>query len=75
MDNDTILQGQWDQLKGQIRQQWGKLTDDDVERIHGERQELVGILKERYGRTEKEIEAEVADFLDSVNSKLQGEPA
>ena len=51
-------------IKGQIRQQWGKLTDDDVERIHGEDKNSSVSSKKRYGRTERKSK-QVADFLDS----------
>lgn len=74
MGNDDIFKGQWEQLKGQLRQAWGKLTDDDVERINGNRQELIGILQERYGHTQAEIESEIADFLERINDTLQAEP-
>jgi len=47
--NEDTLKGQWKQLKGRIREQWGKLTDDDLEQIHGERDKLVGRIQERYG--------------------------
>ena len=43
------MQGKWKQLKGSVRQQWGKLTDDDLEMIAGHRDKLVGKLQERYG--------------------------
>jgi uncharacterized protein YjbJ (UPF0337 family) len=71
MSNENTFNGQWEQLKGKAQQTWGELTDDDVERINGERRELVGILKEKYGRTEEQIESEVADFLDGVNDALK----
>ncbi len=55
------LQGNWKQFKGQVQQQWGKLTSDDLDVIDGQREELVGRIQSRYGyakeRAEKEIEA------------------
>lgn len=47
--------GRWDQLKGKARQQWGELTDDDVDVAEGEFEELVGKIRERTGETEQEI--------------------
>ncbi len=64
--NTDILRGKWNQLKGKIRQQWGDLTDDDVERIAGKRDEFIGVLQEKYGRTRAEAEQEVDDFLSSL---------
>ena len=48
MNQDT-LQGQWTQLKGRLREQWGKLTDDDLDKIEGRSEQLIGRLQERYG--------------------------
>jgi len=54
------VEGKWKQLKGVARQQWGKLTDDDLDLIAGRREELIGKLQERYGiardRAEREAE-------------------
>jgi uncharacterized protein YjbJ (UPF0337 family) len=48
MNRDT-LSGQWMQLKGSVREKWGKLTNDDVDQIHGKAEQLVGKIQERYG--------------------------
>lgn len=57
--NADILKGKWRQLKGQARQKWGELTDDDLDRISGSREELVGAIQERYGKSRDEAEKEV----------------
>ncbi|EDM76312.1 CsbD-like protein, partial [Plesiocystis pacifica SIR-1] len=51
--NWTQIEGQWHQFKGKVRTQWGKLTDDDVERCEGRRDRLIGKLEERYGETKE----------------------
>ena len=61
MNWDQIA-GKWKQLKGQTQQQWGKLTDDDFDRIDGRREELVGVVQERYGIAREAAEEQVADF-------------
>lgn len=61
-----LLEGKWNQLKGQVRQQWGEITDDDLEQIAGKRDELVGVLQEKYGRSRDEAEREVNDFLKNL---------
>ncbi len=61
--NKDIIQGNWTQLKGKVRQQWGDLTDNDVERLKGSRQELSGLLQERYGYQKDRIEQEIDKFL------------
>ncbi len=58
------VEGKWEQLKGQVKQQWGKLTDDDVTAIRGKRQELVGKLQERYGYAVEKAETEVDRFMN-----------
>ena len=56
------VEGNWDNLKGKVREQWGKLTDDDIEQIKGKRDQLVGKLKEKYGQAKEQVEKEVDDF-------------
>jgi uncharacterized protein YjbJ (UPF0337 family) len=64
MNTDT-LKGKWNQMKGQIKRQWAKLTDDDLKRIEGNADEAVGVIQERYGRTREEAQREWRDFCDS----------
>jgi uncharacterized protein YjbJ (UPF0337 family) len=47
--NEDVLKGKWLQLKGQIKQQWGKLTDDDLDQVDGQKDQLIGKIQERYG--------------------------
>jgi uncharacterized protein YjbJ (UPF0337 family) len=60
--NAEQIKGQWKQIKGEIRKQWGKLTHDEVERIAGEKDVLVGTLQEKYGITKEEAETQVKKF-------------
>jgi uncharacterized protein YjbJ (UPF0337 family) len=62
MNRDQI-QGNWKQLKGKAQQQWGKLTNDDLDRVEGQQTELAGIIQERYGKTREEAEREVDEWL------------
>jgi uncharacterized protein YjbJ (UPF0337 family) len=66
--NMDILEGKWKQLKGKAQQQWGKLTNDDLDRIAGKHEELVGMVQEKYGYAREQAEAEVNDFLEQYNS-------
>lgn len=59
-----VLQGKWKQVRGAIKEQWGELTDDDLDRIEGSFDRLVGVLQERYGYAKEKAEAEVAEFLE-----------
>jgi len=61
--NTDIVKGEWQQLKGRLRRQWGRLTDDEIARIDGNREILLGRLQELYGRSREEAERELDDFL------------
>ena len=63
MNKDT-LRGQWTQLKGQVHKQWGKLTDDDLDQIHGDAEILAGKIQERYGHAKDEAQREVDNFFN-----------
>jgi uncharacterized protein YjbJ (UPF0337 family) len=58
MNRDT-LSGQWNQLKGSVREQWGKLTNDDLDQIQGKSEQLVGKLQERYGIARDEAQRQI----------------
>lgn len=69
--NGDIFQGKWKQLRGQVQQKWGDLTDSDLDRIKGTRTEFEGLLQERYGYTKEKARTEVDDFLKaSEKSKV-----
>lgn len=58
MNSDT-LKGQWTQLKGAVHEQWGRLTNDDVDQIQGQAEQLVGKIQERYGVARDEAQRQV----------------
>lgn len=62
--NSDILKGRWNQLKGNVKQQWGDLTDNDVARIEGNYDEFVGVLQERYGYSRDRAQREVDTYLE-----------
>jgi len=61
MNWDTV-KGQWKQFRGQIKEQWGKLTDDDLDRIEGKRDQLIGVVQKRYGIARDEAERQLTEF-------------
>jgi len=63
--NRNILEGNWKQIRGTIREKWGELTDDELDQIAGKRDRLAGVLQERYGYTQMEAERQIDDFLES----------
>ena len=66
MDKDTI-KGNFKQLKGKIKQQWGKLTDDEIDQMEGNAEILSGKLQERYGLEKEEAERQAREFRKSNN--------
>lgn len=68
--NRDILEGKWKQLRGDIKNWWGKFTDDDLDRINGNWDKLVGVLQERYGysreQAEKEVEMKFREYQSRV---------
>ncbi len=69
--NQDVLQGKWHQLRGRAKQRWGQLTDSDLDRIQGKREELAGVLTERYGYAHERAEREVDEFLKEVDGNRQ----
>ncbi|MBL3569298.1 hypothetical protein BV509_16715 [Rhodovulum sulfidophilum] len=65
--NTDIIQGKWKQMKGRAREAWGALTDDELERTEGDREQLVGLIQERYGKARQEAEREVDEFLSKFS--------
>ena len=61
--NDDILKGNWKQLHGQMKEWWGDLTDDDITKIDGKRENLVGVLQTKYGYAKDRAEKDVDDHL------------
>jgi uncharacterized protein YjbJ (UPF0337 family) len=68
MNKDT-LKGKWMQMKGGLRSQWGKLTDNDIDEIQGDSEKFIGKLQERYGYGREQAEKELNDFMNRPDDK------
>lgn len=62
--NKDIIKGKWQQLKGEAKIQWGKLTDDELDQTEGQYDKVVGKLQEKYGYSKDEAEKEANGFFD-----------
>ena len=63
------VEGKWRQYKGQVREKWGELTDDDMHVIAGKREELVGKIQERYGYAKERAAKEVDSFVKTLKQQ------
>lgn len=61
--NSDQLKGNWHQIKGKVKAQWGELTGDDIDKIDGEYEQFLGTLQERYGKSREAAEKELTDYL------------
>lgn len=60
--NKDIFEGNWEEVKGKLKQAWGKLTDDDIKVIEGSHQEIIGKLQKHYGYSKDQAEQALRDF-------------
>lgn len=65
--NRDIARGNFNQIKGKLKQQWGKLTDDEIDQMEGNADILVGKLQERYGWNREEAERQAREFRTQNN--------
>ncbi len=65
------IEGQWKQMKGSVKERWGKLTDDDLNVIGGKKDQLVGRVQERYGIAKDEAQTQVDDWNKTLADQNQ----
>ena len=61
------IEGDWKQIKGKVQQQWGKLTNDDMDVVEGNRTELLGVIQKRYGCANDEAEKQIDTWMKTLN--------
>ena len=61
--DENILKGKWKEIKGQIKEQWGKLTDDEIAEVEGKQEKLMGLLQKKYGYSRDQAEDDYRRFL------------
>ena len=69
--NADQFEGKWKQLKGSVKQQWGKLTEDDLSKLSGKKDEFIGKLQERYGITRDQAMKEADDWARAASSDVR----
>jgi uncharacterized protein YjbJ (UPF0337 family) len=64
--NQDIFEGKWKEMRGQIKEWWGKLTDDDLERVGGKADQMIGLLQQKYGYTKEHAAEEFNRRLEAA---------
>jgi uncharacterized protein YjbJ (UPF0337 family) len=67
--NWDVIEGKWDEFKGQVKSKWGKLTDDDITNLKGKRDKLSGALQSRYGVMKDDAERQIDEWLARFDAK------
>jgi uncharacterized protein YjbJ (UPF0337 family) len=62
--NKDVMQGKWHEMKGKVKEQWGKLTDDDLDRTEGKAEQIIGLIQKRYGYAKDQAEREYGQFAE-----------
>jgi uncharacterized protein YjbJ (UPF0337 family) len=72
--NWTQIEGQWNELTGRVKSQWGKLTDDDLKNVAGKKDQLLGKIQQRYGVLKADAEVQLDKWLAKIGP-ARGEAA
>lgn len=64
--NRDQFEGEWKEMKGRVREEWGDLTEDDLAEAEGNREQLEGKLQQRYGKSKEEARKAVNEFIDKL---------
>jgi uncharacterized protein YjbJ (UPF0337 family) len=76
--NKDVFEGKWKQIRGQAKAWWGRLTDDDLNKVAGKFESFVGLLQEKYGysreRAQEELEKHVNEYETNMNRKTEPTP-
>ena len=64
--NRNQMEGAWQEFRGKVREQWGRLTDDDLDVINGKHDQLIGKIQQRYGMVQEEAERSVREWWDRI---------
>lgn len=64
--NQDIFEGKWKEMRGQVKEWWGKLTDDDLDRVDGKADQIIGLLQQKYGYTKEYAQEELNRRLEAA---------
>jgi uncharacterized protein YjbJ (UPF0337 family) len=69
--NKDILAGKWKEMKGRVKEQWGKLTDDELDRAEGKAEQMIGLLQQRYGYSKERAQEEYDRFMRDQETEVR----
>lgn len=73
--NTDQAKGSWLQMKGKLREKWGKLTDDELDQMEGKWEQVSGLIQQRYGDAKEKVEEELSRFRSDYRADLNAGPA
>lgn len=65
------LQGKWNQIKGQVREKWGDISDDELQKVKGDSEQLIGLIQKKSGAARREVETFLDDLIHNGHSTLE----
>lgn len=71
MMNEDTIKGKWLELKGEILNQWGKMTDDELDRTQGNTASILGLIQQKYGEKKEEIQTRLDGIMSRFNDKAE----
>ena len=69
--NKDILAGKWKEMNGRVKEQWGKLTDDELDRAEGKGEQMIGLLQQRYGYSKERAQEEYDRFMRDQETEVR----
>ena len=69
--NWNIIEGKWKEMTGSIREQWGKITDDELVEIGGKKDKLEGVLQTKYGLTQEAASKQIDEWADKLKNEVE----
>lgn len=71
MLNEDTIKGKWNEIKGEIRTQWGKMTEDELEKSSGNMTSIAGLIQQRYGAKKEEVQEKLNNILAKFSEKTE----
>ena len=69
--NKDIFEGKWKEMRGQVKELWGKITDDELEQSEGNAEQIIGLLQQKYGYTREHAEKEFSERIEGIKKTVE----